>query len=172
MSGRRFRFLDDGELFMRPHSAGWAQSNAKFYVLKVGHRHNQDVDWAALSEDLYARVDAGAAWDKASDLDIDIHTWVMFAAGWIAVGSIHLSHHYGSTPDSGSMEALAYFLASAAVWHARRGVDILGYEHELVQVYVGHDPNRRRRVHVPIADLIHRYAAPGVEDALYSAIIP
>ena len=172
MSGRRFRFLENGEVFLRPHSAGWAQSDGRFYPLQLGHQHNQDVNWNALSEELYARVDPDVALDQAMDLGVDIHVWVMFAAGWIAVSSIHYSHHYGNTPNAGAMQALAFFLASAAVWHARRGEDILGYEHELVQTHVDHDPNRRRRVHIPIADLIHRYAAPGVEEAMYTTLMP
>ena len=48
------QFLDSGELFLRPHSAGWAQSDGRFYPLHRGYQHNQDVDWSALSEDLYS----------------------------------------------------------------------------------------------------------------------
>ena len=173
MSTRRFQFINNGELFMRPHSAGWAQSDGRFYPLILGHQHTQDVDWKALSEKLYQYVDPDVAVEEAMQIGVDIDVWIMLSAKWIKVGSIHLSHYYGDVPNAGAMQALAFFLASAAVWYARRrGEDILGYEHELVQTHVGHDPSRRRRIHIPIADLIHQYAAPGVEDAMYTALLP
>lgn len=159
------QFLTDDELFYRPHSAAWAMSDGRLHVLRAGIEHDWSVDWEVWENEMYTpRADAEAAME---DLDMTTANYVMFTAHWIAVGNPFFGRTHHPVAE-GAWQALAFFLASAAIWFARKGMNLLDADFHLFSDRSG--MSGKADVILQVGDIISRHAAPGVEEAMYAQL--
>ena len=158
------KFITDDSAFNRPHSSAWVHHDGFVKVLEPGFTHEQDIDWAKV-QSVMPQYDP--VWQQPIKEMTPEGYWLMRNVGWIAIGNPFHSRAYvpsfPSTPEA--LAGFALYLASAVIWHARRRENLLDVEHELTDSktawYVS--PN-------PVGTYIHRYAAPGVESAMYTIL--
>ena len=158
------KFITDDSAFNRPHSSAWVHHDGFVKVLEPGFTHEQDIDWAKV-QSVMPQYDP--VWQQPIKEMTPEGYWLMRNVGWIAIGNPFHSRAYvpsfPSTPEA--LAGFALYLASAVIWHARRRENLLDVEHELTDIktawYVS--PN-------PVGTYIHRYAAPGVESAMYTIL--
>lgn len=160
------RFIDDVELFHRQHSAAWATDEGQLLVLPPNHGHAAiDVDWNIMARKLGLTADE--AQEEADRRSVSLAQIFMERAHWIAITSPFM----GATEHPVSYrtwEAVAFYLASAAIWFARQGMDLLNSNFNL---YSSTDPVfGRPGVVMTVGDVIARYAAPSVESEMYEML--
>ena len=158
------KFITEDSAFNRPHSSAWVHHDGFVKVLEPGFTHEQDIDWSKVQS---AMPQYDPVWQQPIKEMTPEGYWLMRNVGWIAIGNPFHSRAYvpsfPSTPEA--LAGFALYLASAVIWHARRRENLLDVEHELTDIktawYVS--PN-------PVGTYIHRYAAPGVESAMYTIL--
>jgi hypothetical protein len=157
------KFITEDIAFQNPHSTGWALSNGQVKILNVGYNHDQDIPWDVFENE--ALMSRAAAYKMMDEVGEDPAAFVTQYLHWIAIGS-PFQARTAYPPSPKALEALAFYLASAAIWFARRGKDLLNADFNLYDLHT-RDPDSGRRV---IGDVIAHHAAPGVESAMYSVL--
>ena len=160
------KFLNSDELFYRPHSAAWAQHDGVLHVLPEEHgEHDTNIDWNVLGSDF--SMSQAASERAALQREVSVSVIVEERAHWIAVTSPFMGRTEHPVAPL-AWQALAFYLASAAIWFARRGRNLLDEDFSL---YSSTDPVfGRPGVVMPVGDLISRYAPRGLEDQMYEAL--
>jgi hypothetical protein len=160
------RFIADDSAFNRPHSSAWVHHDGLVKVLEPGHSHEQDIDWAKVAS-VMPQHTPDTVWQQPIKEMTPEGYWLMRNVGWIAIGSpFHSRAYVPSFPSSlKALEGFALYLASAAIWFARRRENLLDVEHELTDTKTAWSVSPRT-----VGDYIHRYAAPGVESAMYDIL--
>jgi tRNA nucleotidyltransferase (CCA-adding enzyme) len=160
------KFITEDSAFNRPHSSAWVHHDGLVKVLEPGFTHEQDIDWAKVAS-VMPQYTLDEVWQQPiKEMTPEGH-WLMRKVGWIAIGNpFHSRAYVPSFPASQkALESFALYLASAVIWHARRRENLLDVEHELTDIKTAWFVTPRT-----VGDYIHRYAAPGVESAMYSIL--
>lgn len=160
------KFITEDSAFNRPHSSAWVHHDGLVKVLEPGFTHEQDIDWAKVAS-VMPQYTLDEVWQQPIKEMTPEGYWLMRNVGWIAVGGpFHSRAYVPSFPASQkALEGFALYLASAVIWFARRRENLLDVEHELTDIKTAWFTTPRT-----VGDYIHRYAAPGVESAMYSIL--
>jgi hypothetical protein len=157
-------FITNDEAFTRLHSTAWATEDGHLYLLKPGYTHAQDIPWGIFQECAY--MGQGQAYEMADADGMEIQDFIMSFSHWIAVSNpFEARTEYPLNPEA--MKALAFYLASAVIWYARRGMNHLDTTFLLWKAHT-RDASTGRLV---VGDIIHRYVAPEVEAAMYNVLM-
>ena len=156
-------FLQDEEYFLRPHSTAWALGDGSLRLVKEHWDHASEIDWDKF--EAQTGISRAVVIAAVGDEPEDMARFVKAKSRWIAIST----PFYSITvlpANTRAMEGLAFYLASAAIWFARKGQNLLDVDHSFLDVLYPEEGTMK----IAVGEIISRSAAPGVERAMYNIL--